>query len=212
MFYADRKIQIGQRIKENRKRCHLTQMQLLERCYLSEKSVASLRAWEHGERLPDLDTLCRMCDIFDCDTGYLLCDYDARRRETADACTVTGLSEGAVHKLQVYSRNPLPGMDVPVRILSLLIESDCFEAFMMQIRFYAGQVDKICTQLEEKELSMITPLRDKLSVSRLCVANVLNDLLDTLVPPPDFVKEERAARKNYQERFGPKGGKQNGSN
>ena len=212
MFYADRKVQIGRRIKENRKRCHLTQMQLLEKCYLSEKSVASLRAWERGERLPDLDTLCRMCDIFDCDTGYLLCDYDARRRETADACTVTGLSEDAVHKLQVYSRNPLPGMDVSVRILSLLIESDYFEALMMQIRFYASQMDEIRMQLEKKELSMITPLRDKLSVSRLCVANVLNDLLDTLVPPPDFVKEERAARKNYQERFGPKGGEQNGSN
>ena len=212
MFYADRKVQIGRRIKENRKRCHLTQIQLLEKCYLSEKSVASLRAWERGERLPDLDTLCRMCDIFDCDTGYLLCDYDARRRETADVCTVTGLSEDAVHKLQAYSRSSTPGAVMIVQILSLLIESDYFAEFMGQIRFYASQVDGIRTQLEEKELSMITPLRDKLSVSRLCVANVLNDLLDTLVPPPDFVKEERAARKNYQERFGPKGGEQNGSN
>lgn len=77
----------------------LTQQALLELCFLSSSSVGSLRAWERGERLPDLETLCRMAEIFECDVGYLLGDYDERTRTVADTRQTTGLSEAAVETL-----------------------------------------------------------------------------------------------------------------
>lgn len=99
MFYDDRLKSIGKRIKDNRKRLGLTQKELLEKVYLSEKSVASLRKWENGERLPDLDTLARMAEVFECDIGYLLGDYDEANFPTHKICELTGLSEPAVSRL-----------------------------------------------------------------------------------------------------------------
>lgn len=99
MFFEDRAKQVGERIKKERKRASLTQEELLEKVYLSKSSVASLRAWERGERLPDTDTLARMCEVFDCDFGYLICDYDERDYSTHKICEATGLSESAVNIL-----------------------------------------------------------------------------------------------------------------
>lgn len=108
-MYEKRKKTIGKRIQSERKRLKITQAELLKRCYLSENSVSSLRAWEQGDRLPDLDTLCRMADVFECDVGYLLGDYDARSRVTSDICNETGLSEKTVEifrYLRQISQNP----------------------------------------------------------------------------------------------------------
>lgn len=90
----------------------MTQKELLEKVYLSEKSVASLRKWENGDRLPDLETLARMSEVFDCDIGYLLGDYDEKDFPTHKICEYTGLSEKAIVCLQKMNpiaawRNPL---------------------------------------------------------------------------------------------------------
>ena len=99
MFYDDRLKTIGKRIKDNRKRLGLTQKELLEKVYLSEKSVASLRKWENGERLPDLDTIVRMAGVFERDIGYMLADYDESNFSIHKICELTGLSDPAVSRL-----------------------------------------------------------------------------------------------------------------
>lgn len=104
MFYEDRARVIGKRIKENRKRLKLTQTELLAKVYLSEKSVASLRKWERGERLPDLTTLARMAELFDCDMGYLLGDYEESDFSSHKVCEYTGLSEQALENISSLKR------------------------------------------------------------------------------------------------------------
>ena len=99
MFYEERARVIGERIKKNRKPLKLTQTELLAKVYLSEKSVASLRKWERGERLPDLDTLARMAELFDCDMGYLLGDYEESNFSSHKVCEYTGLSEQALENI-----------------------------------------------------------------------------------------------------------------
>lgn len=99
LFHDDRAAIIGERIKENRKRLDLKQTELLPRLYLSTSSVASLRKWERGERVPDLDTIIRMCDVFGCDVGYLLGDYKEADYEKHKVCEYTGLSENAITRL-----------------------------------------------------------------------------------------------------------------
>lgn len=100
MFYHDRIKLVGERIKKERKAAHLTQEELLVKVFLSKSSVASLRAWERGERLPDMDTLSRMCEVFQCDFGYLIGDYAERDYPTHKICEATGLSKKAVNILE----------------------------------------------------------------------------------------------------------------
>lgn len=97
--YEKRRSIIGERIKKERKKLGLSKQELLLRIYKSEKSHKTLSAWEKGERIPDLDSLVRMAEVFNCDVGYLLGDYPEHNRTTSDICAETGLSEEAVSHL-----------------------------------------------------------------------------------------------------------------
>ena len=165
MFYEDRAHIIGTRIKANRKRLKLTQKELLERVYLSEKSVASLRKWENGERLPDLDTIARMAEVFNCDIGYLLGDYDESDFPTHKICERTGLSQIAVERLLRLHSAPhgslgvyAKGYNVPnVGVLSNLIESNGYLELINEISLYliyGGVLPQDAYTSDEKELSL----------------------------------------------------------
>lgn len=104
VYEADaRKKKIGQRIKKERERSSLSQVQLLEKLGMSSKSTKILRGWERGEKLPDLDVIVKLADLFDCDVGYLLCDYDGRQWYVTDVEDRTGLSKNAVETLNLLS-------------------------------------------------------------------------------------------------------------
>lgn len=64
-------------------------------------SRATLDNWTRGKGL-SLDTLISLCEEFDCELGYLLCEdgYENKTRTATDICEATGLSEKAVSKLQ----------------------------------------------------------------------------------------------------------------
>lgn len=98
--YEDRKKEMGRRIRAMRKAKKLTQVELLQALYLSTSSTGSVRKWETGEIMPELDTLARMADVFGCDIGYLLCDYNDVNRGIADICSSTGFSSYAAHVIQ----------------------------------------------------------------------------------------------------------------
>lgn len=83
--YESRKVETGKRIKYEREKAGLSKKELLVKIYMSESSHKTLSSWENGKSLPDLNSLARMADLFGCDIGYLLCDYDERTRDIADA-------------------------------------------------------------------------------------------------------------------------------
>lgn len=97
--YEARKSIIGERISKERKRKKMSKKDLLAKIYLAESSHKTLASWEKGERIPDLDSLARMADIFQCDIGYLLGDYDEHTRLAADIVRETSLSEKAVQNV-----------------------------------------------------------------------------------------------------------------
>lgn len=132
LFYDDRAKQIGERIKKERKKASLTQEELLEKVYLSKSSVASLRAWERGGRLPDTDTLARMCEVFDCDFGYLICDYDERDYSTHKIREATGLSENAIMRL--YDMRKYNQITWYSDMLSAIIEHPEFGSMLSAMR------------------------------------------------------------------------------
>mgnify|MGYP000136342223 CR=1 FL=1 len=55
---------------------------------------------ENCETELTLFTLYRLCEIFECDIGYLLGEYPTKKRDTADVQKVTGLSEKSIETLK----------------------------------------------------------------------------------------------------------------
>ena len=60
---------IAKNLVELRKSHKLTQQALAEKLNYTDKAISR---WEHAETLPDIETLCRVCDIYGVKFEYLL--------------------------------------------------------------------------------------------------------------------------------------------
>lgn len=103
---------IGKRIKDERKLAGYKSQDAL--CdYIGEHNYRSIKRqtlakWENGEEMPPLDVLCTLCELFDCEVGYLLCEYDCKTRTKTDIHALTGLSDNAIDSLvQIKSKHEL---------------------------------------------------------------------------------------------------------
>ena len=135
-------ITVGERIRQARKELGWSQDKLIallrSNQYNAGVSRTTLVAIESGEEGKTLDnvslrTLCAMCDLFDCDMGYLLGEYDEKHRVAAEVCDATGLSETAVQRLSselTYSKQLPPTVRKdsvqPIEILSNLLSDSEF--------------------------------------------------------------------------------------
>ena len=103
--------QIGNRIKNERKKRKLSQQELADTISTMLNSDPDCKGigqntvcnWEKGINLPPLDKLIILSEIFDCDIGYLLCDYDEPKRDLADVVEQTGLSGKAATRLKTMA-------------------------------------------------------------------------------------------------------------
>ncbi|MDL2318467.1 helix-turn-helix domain-containing protein [Eubacteriales bacterium OttesenSCG-928-A19] len=93
-------INLGKRIKDERKRAGLTQEKLMKKLEGSSNSYRLLGRWEKGDARPQFYQMIKLAEIFDCDFGYLIGEYDCRTRVATDIHMETGLSEGAIRLLQ----------------------------------------------------------------------------------------------------------------
>lgn len=84
---------IGKRIQTERKLLNLNQEELCEKLSIG-RTMLSL--YETGKRIPDLDILLAMCEVFQCEIGYLLGEYDCKTKTATDVHAITGLSENAI--------------------------------------------------------------------------------------------------------------------
>lgn len=99
--YEKRRIEIGTRIRESRRKSGLTQEQLAANISVilgGDKDIkqSTISNWESGAAIPPMDKLLAMSTIFRCDYSYLLGDHKEQTREISDICQVTGLSEESV--------------------------------------------------------------------------------------------------------------------
>lgn len=115
--------EIGKRIKSERKKKNLTQQELANKLYNGEKVRQTIGAWERGEKFPQFGDFTLMCEIFECEVGYLLCEYPCKTRNATDIQAVTGLSEKAIKKLQSIKFYKL---EDELNILNSLIEHPKF--------------------------------------------------------------------------------------
>ena len=77
---------IAKNLTELRKSHKMTQSALAEKLNYSDKAISR---WEHAETLPDIETLCRICDIYGVSFEYLLSkeehevEYTPAKKESA---------------------------------------------------------------------------------------------------------------------------------
>ena len=103
----DRRKLIGQRLREERIQAGLTQEQLAEKLtsalnlefHCKDIAQSTIVHWESGNTNIPLDRLIAISKIFQCDCGYLLCDYDQRTHNSLEICGTIGLSESSVNHL-----------------------------------------------------------------------------------------------------------------
>lgn len=104
---------IGKRIKELRKEKKWSQDQLIE--VLQNKVPIgrnTLSAIENGNAKHfELSLLTSLCEIFECEMGYLLCEYSCKTRVSTDIHALTGLSESAIGTLRNLTENEITFLD-----------------------------------------------------------------------------------------------------
>lgn len=66
---------------------------------LDEMNVERLKQWEYGNNPVALEWIPAICEVLDCDVGYLFGEYEEMKRTFSDVCTVTGLSEESIIQL-----------------------------------------------------------------------------------------------------------------
>ena len=114
---------IGQRIKKARELAGLSQGELGEKISYGYQMIGK---WERGETRPSLDSLFSLCNVFNCEIGYLLCEYDSKTRESTDIQAVTGLSERAIEILSDFNGRQMDSDAVSklMQTINFLIEHE----------------------------------------------------------------------------------------
>lgn len=126
-----KKEEIGNNIKKERKKMGLSQNELGDLIYVSGKQVSQ---YEKGALFPPLSVLCDLCNVFDCELGYLLGEesYANRTKLRTEISKATSLCNESIDILSLItsSSRTAPRMghasEQIKRILNSLFMSDSF--------------------------------------------------------------------------------------
>ena len=115
---------IGARIRQERKLCGISQDELGAKLSVARQTIAK---WERGDSMPQLYDLLEVCNLFKCELGYMLCEYDCKTRTATDIQAETGLSEVAISRITASIsgrgiRMYTPSRDLERKALNLLLE------------------------------------------------------------------------------------------
>lgn len=95
---------IGNRIRDERKKNRLSQDNLINMLRDKQISVGrnTLSAMENGVKEKfSFQVLYGLADIFQCQIGYLLCEYDYKIQSNAEISKITGLSDHSIEALRL---------------------------------------------------------------------------------------------------------------
>lgn len=146
---AQKLTDVGHRIRLAREEAGLTQAELAEKLQLSAESRQTIAKWEKGEAWPHYDYLMAMCEVFNCDLGHLLCQYECRTQSMNDICEITGLTENAISALQFIKDSPM--RDV-LFTLSKMIEKTDIVNFLRAIHVHVWDFNNNRLQTDNIDL------------------------------------------------------------
>lgn len=94
---------IGKRIKKARENAGLSKASVARS--LDFDQYQTVYNWEEGKATPSIKTLLKLCDLFDCDLGYLVGEYSCPRMDLSVAHESLGLAPDALSILQGMNEN-----------------------------------------------------------------------------------------------------------
>lgn len=157
-------VEIGKRIRENREKLGLTQAELgekLSKNIREQKSVHAISEYESGKTLPPLPTLFNLCEVFDCELGYLLGEenYSDKTILKSKFLEMTGLSSEAFDIMvritnMKNKKNGWSYDESVVEVLNKLFKLIDFGNMMGNIADYEANVkehNKIMNEINEFE-------------------------------------------------------------
>lgn len=176
---------IGKRIRSERQKAGYTsQEKFAENFFLSNSSRQTVGKWENGKSLPNIDNLLIMCDLFHCQLGYLLCEYDCKTGENTNIRKVTGLSEEAINKLKFIKSQP--DISDITKALNRIIEHPAFINLLKDIHLHnLTYIDKKFSPSPELRKSLSQELKRPESemetvMEKMSESKITSDLLKIL--------------------------------
>ena len=117
--------------------------------------IKTVMNWEQGLSNPDLETLMKLAELFDCDLDYLVGRIEAPKHDIQTIHDMTGLSVNAIEKIcsEKAPANETPVTRPMVRGLSHLIEADGFQEFVDAFNTF----EVAATVLGESEIPQVKP-------------------------------------------------------
>lgn len=127
-------IDVGRRIKEERlKNGYKRQDDLCDELHISRNTLS---AWENGKANIELRDLMKLCELFHCEVGYLMCQYDTPYRVQSDISEQTQLSVKAIQNIMKLRDNHKRLFGNRKNCLDALLSSDDFVAMLEKIEEY----------------------------------------------------------------------------
>ena len=113
-------VTIGSRISEERKAIGWSMEAVATHIGTTRQSISK---WENGQGEPTVYDFLRLCNLFDCDLGYLLGEegYSCKTRKATDIKAATGLSEDSIISLANIAGDKRIGA-VALRFLNDLLD------------------------------------------------------------------------------------------
>lgn len=113
-------VAIGSRISEERKAIGWSMEAVATHIGTTRQSISK---WENGQGEPTVYDFLRLCNLFDCDLGYLLCEegYSCKTRKATDIKAATGLSDDSITSLTGIAGSQKIGA-VTLRFLNDLLD------------------------------------------------------------------------------------------
>lgn len=161
---------LGSRIAERRKNLGLTQDDLARPLNVQRQVISY---YENGTRMPNIDDLATMADLFNTTTDYLLGLTDTKSPDTKvkDICEYTGLNEEAVERLHRYIKETNPdifGRPKKIKYLDFINFLVISEHFLISITEYKNILKQCLKGLEEDVKAFEEHLgQEHLPISRL---------------------------------------------
>lgn len=121
-------------------------------------SIETVKNWEQGRNVPEIETLEKLCNFFHCDIDYLLGNMECETHDKQFIHDKTGLSENAINKLlELYnnagSRIEIWDADSCLDIINKLLASEDFMRLIQLISNADGcalEVHRLNDVLQER--------------------------------------------------------------
>lgn len=154
-------------------------------------SQALARSYLMGTRFPDTQALQKISELCGVSVDWLLGRSAFRVKENEKiTAKEMGLSEKAAVLLQ-NAHNTGENEGLYPQIVSAVIENKHFTRFIMQIRVYMSRVEDVEKKLKGADPGLLDFYSYRLRAEKLAVTDVLNDLLNDMVPLPELQEREK---------------------